>query len=69
MSTATTHTLTLDDIRDRAVISIEDTAAVLSISRASAYASARNGDAFPVKRIGRRLLVPVPALLSWLAEN
>nr|WP_325210696.1 helix-turn-helix domain-containing protein [Salinibacterium sp.] len=69
MSTATMQTLTLDDIRDRATISIDETAAVLGVSRASAYASARSGDAFPVKRIGRRYLVPVPALLTWLAEN
>lgn len=61
--------LTLDHIRDRATISIDEAAAVLGVSRASAYASARLGDAFPVKRIGRRLLVPVPALLAWLAEN
>ncbi len=69
MSNATAQPLTLNDIRDRATISVDETAAVLGVSRASAYASARNGDAFPVKRIGRRLLVPVPALLSWLAEN
>lgn len=67
--TAVGDVLTLDRIRDRATISIDETAAVLGVSRASAYASARLGDAFPVKRIGRRLLVPVPALLAWLAEN
>jgi len=67
--TRTADTLTLDSIRDRATLSIDETAAVLGISRASAYASARSGDAFPVKRIGRRLLTPVPALLAWLAEN
>lgn len=61
--------LTLDDVRDRATLSIDETAAVLGVSRASAYASARSRDAFPVKRIGRRLLVPVPGLLAWLAEN
>lgn len=61
--------LTLEDVRERATLSIDETAVVLGISRASAYASARSGDAFPVKRIGRRLLVPVPALLAWLAEN
>lgn len=61
--------LTLDTIRDRATLSIDETAAVLGISRGVAYASARSGDGFPVKRIGRRLLVSVPALLAWLAEN
>lgn len=64
-----TGRLTLDDVRNRATLSIDETAAVLGISRTSAYASAHCGDAFPVKRIGRRLLVPMPALLAWLAEN
>ncbi|WP_431798336.1 helix-turn-helix domain-containing protein [Microbacterium kunmingense] len=61
--------LTLDDVRDRATISIEETAEVLGLSRGVAYASARIGDSFPVRRIGRRLLVPVPALIAWLAER
>lgn len=46
--------LTLDDVRDRATISIEETADVLGLSRGVAYASARTGDSFPVRRIGRR---------------
>ncbi len=60
--------LSLDDVRDRATISIEETASVLGISRVVAYANARSGESFPVKRIGRRLLVPVPALIAWLAQ-
>lgn len=67
--TASGDALTLDDIRDRATLSIDETAAVLGIARGVAYASARSGEGFPVRRIGRRLLVPVPALLAWLAEN
>lgn len=62
------NVLTLDDIRDRATINVEEVALVLGISRLSAYTHARSGDAFPVKRIGRRWLVPVPALLAWLTE-
>ena len=61
--------LTLDDIRDRATINLEETAAVLGISRLTAYAHARTGDTFPVKRIGKRWIVPVPALIAWLSER
>lgn len=67
--TRTAETLTLESIRDRATLSIDEAAVVLGISRASAYASARSGAGFPVRKIGRRLLVPVPALRAWLAEN
>ncbi|MEU2205561.1 helix-turn-helix domain-containing protein [Microbacterium oleivorans] len=62
-------TLTLDDVRGRATISVDEAASVLGVSRSNAYASARRGDTFPVKRIGRRLLVPVPALIAWLGEG
>ncbi|MFT4280565.1 helix-turn-helix domain-containing protein [Microbacterium sp.] len=61
--------LTLDDIRSRATLDIEEAAALLGISRLSAYRQARSGESFPVKRIGRRLLVPVPALIAWLGEG
>lgn len=69
MTAAMIERLTLDDVRDRATITVDEAAALLSISRASAYAAARAGDQFPVLRIGRRLLVPVPALLAWLGES
>lgn len=69
--TATTEMprLTIEQVRERATITVDETAALLSISRASAYAAARTGDQFPVLKIGRRLLVPVPALLAWLGEH
>lgn len=40
-----------------AVLTIEEAAKLLRISRRSAYEAARNGDV-PTVRIGRRLLVP-----------
>ena len=48
-------------------ISVEVAASILGISRTKAYALAKDGD-FPVKlvRVGRRYLVPVPALLDLL---
>jgi len=77
MTTATTDNtpaerrvrLTLDDVRGRATISVEEAAAVLGLSRGQAYVEARSGGSFPVMRIGRRYLVPVPALIAWLGEH
>lgn len=61
--------LTIEHVRGRATITIDEVADLLSISRASAYAAARRGDQFPVLRMGRRLLVPVPRLLAWLGDR
>lgn len=69
MSTETSERLTLDDVRDRATITVDEVATLLSIGRTGAYASARAGDSFPVLKIGRRYVVPVPALLAWLGEH
>ena len=43
-------------------------AAVLGISRDLAYRSARSGD-IPTIRVGRRVVVPVPAFLRWLGVD
>ncbi len=53
------------DLSDRTVITVEDFARLIGISRSAAYEAAKRGD-FPVRRLGRRLFVPVPALKSWL---
>lgn len=60
--------LTLDDIRHRATISVRETARVLGIGRDATYAAVDAGT-IPVLRIGRRVLVPVPALLKLLGED
>ena len=49
----------------RATITVEEAAALLGIGRTAAYEAARRGQ-LPTRRLGRRLLVPVPALLEWL---
>jgi excisionase family DNA binding protein len=49
----------------RLVMTLEEVAKVLRISRSSAYMAARTGD-LPVRRVGRRILVPVPMLRAWL---
>ena len=49
----------------RATLTVEEAAALLGIGRTAAYEAARRGQ-LPTRRQGRRLLVPVPALLEWL---
>lgn len=55
----------LDEIATQATISIEQAAQVLGLGRTAAYEAARRGE-FPTRRLGRRVVVPVPALLEWL---
>jgi excisionase family DNA binding protein len=63
------HTqLRLADLRDRATITVEQAAQILGLGRTAAYDAARRGE-LPTRRLGRRLLVPVPALLEWLGAN
>lgn len=56
---------TLDELAAKATISVEQAAKVLGVGRTAAYEAARRGE-FPTRRLGRRLVVPVPALLDWL---
>ena len=63
------HTsLQLDQLDGSATITIEQTAQLLGLGRTAAYDAARRGE-LPTRRLGRRLLVPVPALLTWLEAN
>lgn len=56
---------TLKEVSARPTLTVEEAATVLGIGRSAAYEAARQGE-LPTRRIGRRLLVPVPALLAWL---
>lgn len=58
----------LDQLPGKATITIEQTARLLGLGRTAAYDAARRGE-LPTRRLGRRLLVPVPALLAWLEAN
>ena len=60
--------MNLTHLQDRATISVSDAAALLGISRNTAYEAARTGQ-LPILRLGRRLLVPVPALLRMLESE
>ncbi len=57
--------LTLDAITDRVTLTVEEAAALLGLGRSAAYEAARRGQ-IPTRRLGRRVVVPVPALLAWL---
>lgn len=56
---------TLAQVRDRATITVGEAAALLGLGRTAGYAAARSGE-IPTIRIGRRVVVPVPALLAML---
>jgi excisionase family DNA binding protein len=55
-------------LQGRATVSVEEAARLLGLGRSAAYEAARRGE-LPTRRLGRRLLVPVPALLEWLGAD
>ena len=55
-------------LAERATITVEEAAQVIGIGRTAAYEAVRRGE-LPVRRLGRRLVVPVPALLVWLGAT
>jgi excisionase family DNA binding protein len=64
----TTHLLAVHDLNDRLTVTIEEAASLLSLGRTAAYEAARRGE-IPTRRLGRRVVVPVPALLAWLGAS
>ncbi len=58
----------LDDVEHRITLSIEEVASLLGLGRTAAYEAARRGQ-IPSRRLGRRVIVPVPALLAWLGAE
>ena len=68
MLTAETTGRAIAELEGRATITVEEAAVVLGIGRSAAYEAARRGQ-LPTRRLGRRLFVPVPALLSWLGAD
>jgi hypothetical protein len=57
--------LTIDELRERAVVGVPTGGAVLGLSRSASYRAAERGE-IPTIRLGRRLVVPVPRLLAML---
>ncbi len=60
--------LTLDELEGRVTLTIEEAASLLGLGRSACYEAARRGE-IPTRRLGRRVLVPVPALLRWLGVD
>lgn len=58
----------LDALDGRLTVSVEEAGAILGISRSAAYEATRRGE-LPSRRLGRRIVVPVPLLLDWLGLN
>ena len=58
----------LEQLNGRATVTVEEAAAILGIGRSAAYEAARRGQ-LPTRRLGRKLHVPVPALLHWLGST
>lgn len=59
--------LTLDDVRQRATITVPEAGQLLGVGRDSAYRAAAKGE-IPTLTIGRRLVVPTARLLALLGE-
>ncbi len=55
----------LDEVEARLTLTVEEVASLLGLGRTAAYEAARRGE-IPSRRLGRRVIVPVPALLDWL---
>ena len=55
-------------IADSPVLTVEEAAVLLRISRGSAYEAVKTGQ-LPTLRIGRRLLVPRARLMAMLAAG
>ena len=58
----------LDDLERRITLTVEEVASLLGLGRTAAYEAARRGQ-IPSRRLGRRVVVPVPALLTWLGAD
>jgi excisionase family DNA binding protein len=58
----------LEDLEHRITLTVEEVASLLGLGRTAAYEAARRGE-IPSRRLGRRVIVPVPALLEWLGAT
>ena len=61
-------TFALDDLEQRITLTVEEVASLLGLGRTAAYEAARRGQ-IPSRRLGRRVVIPVPALLEWLGAE
>ncbi|MCC5948111.1 MAG: helix-turn-helix domain-containing protein [Nitriliruptoraceae bacterium] len=60
--------MTLDELREHTTVTVAEAGAVLGLSRNAAYAAVKAGE-IPSLTFGRRVVVPVPALLRMLGAD
>lgn len=60
--------MALDDVEARLTLSVDEAASLLGLGRTAAYEAARRGE-IPSRRLGRRVIIPVPAFLDWLGVS
>lgn len=58
----------LTTLEGRLTVSVDEVAELLGIGRSMAYDAVRRGQ-LPSRRLGRRLVIPVPLLLEWLGVS
>ncbi len=56
------------ELSERVVLTVEEAALFLGLGRSAVYEACRRGE-LPTRRLGRRILIPVPALLEWLGTD
>lgn len=54
---------------EKLILTVEEAAQILQISLKSAYKNLITLPGFPVKKIGKRLIIPKAAFMRWLEEN
>jgi len=55
----------LEALEGRLTVTVEEAAVILGLGRSAAYEATRRGE-IPSRRLGRRIVIPVPLLLDWL---
>lgn len=55
----------LEALAGRLTGTVDEAAKILGLGRSAAYEAARRGQ-LPTRRLGRRIVIPVPLLLDWL---
>ncbi len=58
----------LDSLAGKLTLTVEEAAHILGLGRSAAYEAARRGQ-LPSRRLGRRIVIPVPLLLDWLGVD
>lgn len=64
-NTERTGALSLEELRTRVTVSVDVGAATVGVGRAAMYEAVKRGE-IPTLRIGRRIVIPTPALLRML---